>query len=151
MKVIDYINKEVLTSEERLDLLDELYWLDWDMLRTENPEEIQNIFTFLRNTDFNEEELSLILKLYNNPHGAYTEEFSYIISKLYREDKVKFIKALNLEKDEAGNLVYLFRNNKIFQDEELEIKEILSKEELYEEEIDTANLFFRMYKTVCST
>lgn len=151
MQVIVYINKEKLSDKERLELLDEIYWLAWDMLSIEYPEETKKIFSFLRNNEFSEEEISLILKLYNNPHGAYTQEFSHIISNIYNKDKIKFIKALHLVPEEVGNLVYLFRNNKVFNDEEIELMEILSKQGLAEEEIDTANTFFRMYKTVCST
>lgn len=150
-KLIELINKDSLSKDDRLEFLDEIYWADLMKLGTEFPEVINKIFTFLRNEEFNMVEISLIQKLYGNPEGAYVEEFTYIIIKLYRFDRVKFIKALNLNIDEAENLAYLFRNNKVFEDGEKELQEILATNLLNEEERESANTLFRMYKKVCNT
>lgn len=150
-KIIELINKEKLTGEERLFLLEELYWADWDSLNSQHPEEVKKILEFLRNNSFDEKELSLILKLYSNPDGAYVEEFSYIISKLYNQDKIKFIRALHQDISEGENISYLFRNNRVIEDGDIELKEILSLNQLSEDEIESANTFFRNYKNVCNT
>lgn len=91
------------------------------------------------------------LELYSNPDGAYIEELSHIITKIYNEDKVKFIKALHLNIDEGENIAYLFRTDKVFEDGDIELQEILSTNQLTEEECDSANSFFRTYKNVCNT
>ena len=149
-RIIELINKEEKSTLERLTLLDEIYWADWDKLNSDYPEEVKKIFTFLRNSDFNEEEISLIQKLYNNPDGAYIEEFSYIISKLYREDKIKF-KALHLAPEEGENLAYLFRNKKIFYDSDAELEEILKVKGLSEDEVTTTKTFLKTYENLCNT
>lgn len=149
--IIDYINKENLSHNEKLQLIEELYWADWGILSSEHPEELKKVFEFLRNSNFNEEEMSLLLKLYSNPEGAYVEEFSFIITKLYKLNKAKFIKALSLNMDEAENIAYLFRNNKLIEDGETELAEILATNELNEDEVILANRFFKTYKNVCNT
>jgi len=141
--------EESMTKEEKLTFLDELYWVDWDEL--EKVISLESVFAFLESEDLSIEEVSLVLKLYNNPGGDYVKEFSNIIANIYLRDKVEFIRALNLEKDEISNLVYLFRNDRIFENENDELKEILSKGILVEEEEDTAKRFFKTYETVCST
>lgn len=150
-RIIDLINKDTLSKDERLELLNELYWADLIKLGTEYPEDIKKIFTFLRNSEFNIEEISLIQKLYSNPEGAYVEEFTYIIIKLYRIDRVMFIKALNLNMYEAENVAYIFRNNKVFEDGEIELQGILETNLLNNEEQESANTFFKTYKKVCNT
>jgi len=131
--------------------MEDLYWADWDEIG-ENPNELKTIFHYIKNSsEFSLEELSIVLKLYNNPHGAYTIEFAKIVSEIYIKDKIKFIKALNLEKDEIQNLVYAFRMEKVFEDEDIELSEIISLNKLSQDEIDTANFFFEMYKTICSS
>lgn len=92
-----------------------------------------------------------MLKLYNNPSGAFTLEFANIIVDLYRYSKSKFIKALKIVKDESINLVYVFRNQKVFTDEDEELKEILMMEELSEEDKEVAKDFFQMYKNICAS
>lgn len=149
--IIDYINKENLSHNEKLQLIEELYWADWGILSSEHPKELKKVFEFLRNSNFNEEEMSLLLKLYSNPEGAYVEEFSFIITKLYKLNKAKFIKALSLNMDEAENIAYLFRNNKLIEDGETELAEILATNELNEDEVILANRFFKTYKNVCNT
>ena len=113
-KLISLINKASMSKDDRLELLDELYWTDFRNLESDYPQDLQKIFLFLRKDNFSLEEISLIQKLYSNPEGAYIEEFSSIIINLYKLDKVKFIKALHLNIDEAENLAYLFRNNRVF-------------------------------------
>lgn len=150
-RIVELINKDSMSSDDRLELLDELYWADFSKLKSDYPEGINKILIYLREEDFSIEEISLIQKLYANPEGAYVEEFGEIIINLYKKDKIKFIKALHLNIDEAENLSYLFRNNKVFQDVDIELQEILATKGLTEEEEETANAFFKMYKKVCNT
>lgn len=149
-KIIEFIDKDVLSIEESLKLIDELYWANWDVL-DENPNHIDKIFRYLKEKDFSNKEVSQILKLYNNPHGAYVEEFSNIIVNLYNKDKAKFIKSLSIEKEEAINLVYIFRTHEIKLDEDKELLELIQSEELSEDEGDTAEKFIKQYETVCNT
>lgn len=131
--------------------MEDLYWADWDEIG-KNSSEFKTIFNYIENSNnFGLEELSGVLKLYNNPHGAYTIEFAKIVSEIYIRDKIKFIKALNLVKEEIPNLVYAFRMEKVFENEDIELNQILSLNKLSQEEIDTANFFFKMYKTICSS
>ncbi len=131
--------------------IEELYWIDWNEI-SRKPEELNEIFAYIRDYDSrNIEELGKILKLYSNPSGEFTIEFAKIAGEIYKNDKIKFIKALNLVRDEAINLVYVFRMEKIFEDEDKEYTEILSSNQLTEEEIDTTYTFFKMYKTICAT
>ena len=150
-KIIGLISRDYLTKDESLELIDDLYWADWDILKEKYPNYIENIFDYLKKEKLSNEEISQILKLYNNPHGEYIEEFSNIILDLYRKDKTKFIKSLNMEKEEVINLVYLFRNNVIKLDEDEELFEISKSGELSQEEEDTAEAFIKSYKNVCST
>lgn len=150
-KIIDLIDKTSLTEKERLEFLDELYWADWAKLTVNYPEYIEKIFDFLRKSTFNPEEISLILKLYNNPDGAFIQEFSVIIAELYNKDRVSFIKALNIDPDEGEVLAYLFRNTKIFKDADAELDQIVHNDYLSEEEKDVARSFFRIYENLCNT
>ena len=131
--------------------LEELYWADWDELsRTEGR--IEEIFNYLNEFElFELEELAQILKLYNNPSGAHTIEFAKLTGDIYNKDKVKFIKALNLVQDEIPNLVYAFRLENVFEDEDEELNEIINLNKLSGEEIETAKFFFKMYKTICTS
>lgn len=149
-RLLELINKDDKSPEDRIEFLEELFWADWSKLN-DYSEEINRIFKFLRNTDFNEKEISLIQKLYNNPDGAYIEEFSYIILKLYRENRIKFFKALQLSPEESENLAYLFRNKRIFEDGDAEVSEILNSNGLTEEEASTTRAFFRVYENLCNT
>lgn len=149
--IIELINNKELTSSDKLVLLEEIYWMDWKKLSDDSPDSIGKIFTFLRNSEFSAEEISLILKLYNNPEGAYIEEFSYIISKTYREDRSKFFKALHLVPDEIDNLAYLFRNKRIFENGQVELEEILHAKKLTRDEEETTEAFYRMYENLCNT
>lgn len=150
-ELLEKFREERLTEKERLDFLDELYWLDWNDLESKDIVLVEEIFGFLKSKKRTVEEISLILKLYNNPGGEYVEKFSNIISSIYRRDRLKFFKALDLERDEISNLVYLFRNNKVFEDEKQEEKEIILEDKLSEDQIETAKEFYRAYETVCST
>ncbi len=145
------INKASMSKDDRLELLDELYWADFRNLEWDYPQDLQKIFLFLRKDTFSLEEISLIQKLYSNPEGAYIEEFSSIIINLYKLDKVKFIKALHLNIDEAENLAYLFRNNKVLEDEDRELEDLLAKKQLTAEEEEAAEIFLKMYKKICKT
>ena len=150
-KLISLINKTSMSKDDRLELLDELYWADFRNLASDYPQDLQKIFIFLRKDTFSLEEISLIQKLYSNPEGAYIEEFTTIIINLYKLDKVKFIKALHLNIDEAENLAYLFRNNKVFEYEDRELEDLLATKQLTAEEEEAAELFFKMYKKICKT
>lgn len=149
--IIEIIKKDKLGKDESLELIEELYWADWDLLKEEYPNYIDKIFLYLKKDDLSNKEISQILKLYNNPHGAYIEEFSDIITKLYKKDRVKFIKSLNMEKEESTNLVYLFRNNFIEIDEDPELAKTIESQELSEEEKDTAETLLKLYKHACTT
>lgn len=149
--IIELISKDSLTKEESLDLIKELYWADWDILREKYSDYIDKIFLHLKKDNLSDREISQILKLYNNPHGAYIKEFSDIIIELYKKDKLKFIRSLNIEKEESSNLVYLFRNNFIEIDKDLELAEILKSEGLTKEEKDTGEILLKLYKHACST
>lgn len=150
-RIIDLIYNTSLSGDERLELLDELYWADWARLKANYPEDIEKIFDFLRKSIFNPEEISLILKLYNNPDGAFIEEFSIIIAELYNKDRIGFIKALSIDPDEGEILAYLFRNMKIFEDTDSELNHIVHNDYLSEEEKDVARSFFRIYENLCNT
>ncbi len=131
--------------------VEDLYWADWDELSA-NRDELDRIFKYLRDFEARDiDELANILTLYNNPSGAYTVEFAKIIIDFYRHNKIKFIKALNIVKDETMNLVYIFRNFKVFNDEDKELEEILKQDDLTEEEKRTAFDFFQMYKNICGS
>ncbi len=150
-KIIESIDKDVLTLEDSLDLLDDMYWADWDFLKYKYPNHIEKIFNYLKKDNISKEESSLIIKLYNNPHGAYVDQFSDIILDLYKKDKKQFVESLNLEKDEISNLVYLFRNHNVVIDEDVELLEIINSDALSEDEKDTGNYFVKMYENVCNT
>lgn len=150
-KIIKLLNISNPSLDERLDLLDELYWADWSVLDEEYPEEVDKIFQYLTSYELGIEEISKLLPLYNNIEGAHTDKFSRIIADYYLKDRLKFFKALNLNKDEAINLVYIFRMLGIFEEEEIEFEEVKSSGELSEEELGTARTFYTMYKTICHT
>ncbi len=149
--ILNYMNKSSLSQEESLDLIDNLYWVDWDLLDSKYPEVIEKIFKFLNKDDLSDEEISYILKLYNNPHGAYIDEFGGVILNIYRKDKIRFVKSLNLEKDEAINLVYIFRMNDVKIDEDREFLDAVLSEKLSEEEKETASSLLKMYENICNT
>ncbi|HAE91979.1 MAG TPA: hypothetical protein DCG60_04940 [Tissierella sp.] len=134
----------------RIDI-EELYWSDLNKLLNKS-EELDEVLEYIK--DYNSrsiQELAQILRLYSNPSGLFTKEFAEIIREIYRYNRIKFIKALNLIKGESINLVYAFRSKEVFEDVDKEIFEILNLNELSEEEIDTVNIFFKMYKTICAT
>lgn len=129
--------------------LEELYWTDLEEI-SKDKEKLTWIFNYIK--DYNSrdlKELSNILKLYNNPSGLFTKEFANIVFEIYNKDRIRFIKALNLVKEEAINLVYVFRMRNFFIDEDKEFMAMLNSKELSQEEIDTANTFLKMYRTIC--
>lgn len=150
-KIADLIARTSLSQEERLELLEQLYWADWAMLKKNNPDDVEKIFKFLKESTFNPREISLIIRLYNNSDGAFIEEFSLIIAGLYMEDRTSFIQALCMNPDEGEILAYLFRNMKIFEDLDSELKLILHNDNLSEGEKDVARSFFRIYENLCNT
>ena len=59
--------------------IEELYWEDWDQLAKDN-EVLEKIFSYLKDFEARDiDELANMLKLYNNPSGAFTLEFANII------------------------------------------------------------------------
>lgn len=150
-QIIHLIEKTNLKEEESLLLIDNLYWADWSLLTTEYPDHISKIFNYLKNNHHSKEVRSQILKLYNNPEGAYVEKFEQIILDLYKKDKTKFIKSLNLVKDEGINLVYIFRNHKVALDEDQELLNIINSEALSSNERDTGEMLLKMYENICNT
>lgn len=132
---------------KKLDI-EELYWDDWEY----SKEQLDEIFDYLR--DYNSrtiEELGQTLMLYSNPSGRLTEEFAILIEDIYKNDKIKFIRALNTVKEEAINLVYVFRMRRVFKNEDEDYDEIIKTGKLSLEEIETTDMFFKMYKTICAT
>lgn len=146
-----YINKEDLGLEDKVELLDDLYWADWQAIKDNSNIDIDKLFNHLRSEDLTIEEISKVLRLYNNLDGAYTFEFAEIIANLYKKDEVKFFQGLNLNPDEAINLVYVFRMVDVFDDGKIEFQRIKEMKKLTEEEIETATTFFNMYETICNT
>lgn len=131
--------------------IEELYWSDFGELE-KDEEKLKEVFDYLEEYGNRTiEELSQIITLYSNPSGAFTLDFAKIIGNYYKNDKLRFIKALNLVKDEIGNLVYVFRNLKIFEDEDEEEKQILESKELSPEEVETGEDFFKMYRKICTS
>ena len=131
--------------------LEELFWADWDEIK-EDEKKSKEIFSYIENYESLElDEVASILKLYNNPNGVYTLEFAEIIGRIYKTDKIRFIKALSLVEDEIPNLVYAFRLENVFDNEDVELNKILEKDKLSGEEIETANFFFKMYKRICAS
>lgn len=150
-KIIELINIENPSLKDRLILLEELYWANWAELDDNYPDKVEKVFKYLKTSELTVEEISKVLPLYNNIEGAHIDEFSEIIADLYRENRINFIKALNLSIDEAPHLVYIFRTMKIFDDGDKEFDEVKSSEALSEEELEAANTFYSMYKNICNT
>lgn len=145
------ISKSNLDQDEGFELIDNLYWADWDALNNKNREVVGKIFNYLKRDDLSNKEISKILKLYNNPDGSFIDEFSQIIINIYKRDKKRFLKSLNLEKEESTNLVYVFRTNNIKLDEDIELLRLIDSDELSEEEKDTAKQFIKMYEYICNS
>ena len=149
--IVNLVSKENLSHDEGLDLIDDLYWADWKLLENNYQDIVEQIFDYLRRDNLSNQETSKILKLYNNPDGSHIEQFAEIIVDIYKGDKKRFLKALNMEKEEATNLVYIFRANDIKVDEDMELLDLIHSEELTGEEKDTAKDFLKMYENICNT
>lgn len=149
--IIKYINKEELDLKYKVQLLDDLYWTDWDQLKNDPDIQIDKLFDYLQSENLSIEEISKVVNLYNNLDGAYTFEFAEIIANLYKKDTIKFFQGLNLNPDETINLVYVFRMVDVFDDGDIELQKIKEMNKLTAEEISTANTFFNMYDTICNT
>lgn len=151
LRIVSLINMDNPSLEDRLELLEELYWANWSELDDQYPGEVNKVFEYLKTSELTIEEKSKVLQLYNNIEGAHTLEFAEIIADLYKEDRIDFIKALNLSIDEAPHLVYIFRVRGIFEDEDEEFNEVKSFGRLNEVELEAANTFYSMYKNICNT
>ncbi len=149
--IISLINKSSISIDESLDLLDSLYWADWDTLDNLDNGIVERILSYLKNDCLSYQEISKILKLYNNPEGAHISRFSNLILNIYKTNKKVFLKALNLEKEEAGNIVYIFRMNAIELDKDRELLDLIDSDDLNQEETDTAKVFLKMYENICNT
>lgn len=149
-RIVDLMDQDSLTKEESLELIEELYWADWTILR-KKPDYIEKIFNYLKKDNFSKEEISKIFKLYNNLDGAYIEDFSRIILDIYRRDKSKFIRSLNIEREETQNLVYLFRNHLIDLDKDKELDKLIGSDKLTKEEKETGRALIKAYEHACST
>lgn len=150
-KIIKLINLESPSLEDRLILLEELYWANWRELDGQYSNEVKKVFEYLKTSDLTIEEMSKVLPLYNNIEGAHTQEFAQIIADLYRKNRINFIKALSLSIDEAPHLVYIFRAMEIFNDGDEEFNEVKSSNKLSEKEVEAARTFYSMYKNICNT
>ncbi|CCQ97950.1 hypothetical protein CULT_750001 [[Clostridium] ultunense Esp] len=148
-----YMNKSNLRNIEEKELFYHLSILDWNKMSEEYGEEFnRKILKKVQYTKTKDlENMSNIILLFNNPYGKFTKEFGEVITKLYIKDKIQFMKALNLVKDETINIVYVFRLEKTFTNDytEDDLKEILYSNELSEEEKETAKMFFTMYRNIC--
>lgn len=147
-RTAELINKDKLERLERLELLENLYYVKWDEL---SPETVDKIFIFLRNDEFNEEEISLILSLYHNENNAYIEEFNRIITKIYKDYTIKFFKGLHLNPGEISGLAKLFKNNRVFDFPFLELGRIIESGLLTKDELATARKFYGVYDAFCKT
>src|SRR5690606_2397464 len=143
-----YINGTNLTAIEKKEFFHHLSILDWNKISEDYGEDFSfKILKKVQDTETNNlENMSNIILLYNNPYGKFTKEFGEIITKLYLKDKIQFMKALNLVKDETINIVYVFRLEKTFPNDytEDDLKEILNSNKLTDEEKETARMFFTM-------
>lgn len=151
--VYEYINGTNLTAIEEKEFFHHLSILDWNKISEDYGEDFSfKVLRKIQDTETNNlENMSNIILLYNNPYGKFTKEFGEIITKLYLKDKIQFMKALNLVKDETINIVYVFRLEKTFPNDytEDDLKEILNSNKLTDEEKETARMFFTMYRNIC--
>ncbi|NLJ98540.1 MAG: hypothetical protein GX320_04635 [Tissierellia bacterium] len=155
-KIYFYVNKTKLNQNEKKDFFHQLTLLDWNQTIEDYGEGFNDrVIQMILNENIDDlENISDIIELYNNPYGIYTLEFADVIARVYRENKIRFIKGLNLVKDEAINIVYAFRLKRVFVDDlenKMDEEEILKSNILSEEEKETAKRFFKMYETICST
>ena len=155
-RIYTYINKNNLNYDEKKDFFYQLTLLDWNKTSEDYGEDFNDkiIQRVIKENIEDLESISNIILLYNNPYGVYTLEFAQVIAKIYERDKIKFIKGLNLVKDEAINIVYVFRLRKVFIDEKKkkrDLEEMQKSEALSKEEKEIAHTFFKMYETICFT
>lgn len=159
--IYKYMNQASLSSGEERDFYEKLSIIDWNELDENYGKDFsQKILRRVGETDTEDlENLSNIILLYNNPYGKFTKEFGEIISQLYLKDRIGFIKALNLVKDETINIVYVFRLEKTFPNDytdgdredytDGDREELEKSQELTEAEKETADMFFTMYRNIC--
>ena len=145
------LSKKDLSLDEKVQLLDDLYWADWEELDRDYSEQIDALLKHLQTLTLDLREIAKLFNLYNNLEAAHVADFAEIIRNIYIKEKVRFFKALNLNKEEAINLVYVFKLEKVFEDGDKEFNKIVSLNKLNEEELETANTFFNMYRTICNT
>lgn len=150
-RVKKLLSKDKLSKYEKIQLLDDLYWADWSELDRDYSKRIDGIFDYLKSDKLSNEEIAKLLSLYNNLQGVHVTEFANIIKDIYQEDRIRFLKSLNLNKDEAINLVYIFKAYEVFEDGDEEFEEIENLNALDAEELDTARSFYSMFRAICDT
>ncbi len=133
--------------DERLDLMEELYWAEYDKELPEN--EIDDLWTTLINST-SKEEFIAVQKLYSNPEGAMLDFYERVILSLYEKDPFIFIDAFTESPDDGNNVLYIFRNRGFFEDFESE-RDALLKSNENNETRDKIELFFKLYDSVCHT
>lgn len=143
--------KENLSKDEKVQLLDDLYWADWAELNKDYKEQIDEVFSYIRRDDLSKEEIAKVLSLYNNLEGIYVTEFADIIKDYYINDKIKFLRSLHLNPEEAINLVYIFKVYDIFEDGMEEFEAIKNLGILDQDELETAHSFFSKFRAICDT
>lgn len=148
--IIEGINKVELTIDEGVDLIEDLYWADWDLLDAQEGL-VDKIFHYLKRDNLSDQETAKILKLYNNPHGAHIDKFADLILIIYSRDKMRFLKSLYLESEEAINLVYIFRMRDVKIDEDKEFLDAISSDKLSQEEREAGSDLLKMYENICNT
>lgn len=150
-RILELINRKDLSKDESVELIDEIYWADWSQLESRDKDIVEKIFAYVARGDLSNEETSKLLKLYNNLDGAHTIRFADLILHIYKTNKKKFLKSLNLEKEEAINIVYIFRMNDIDLSKDQELLDLIRSDELTEEEREIGESFFKMYENICNT
>lgn len=145
------LSKDKLSKNEMIQLLDDLYWADWSEFNEIYSNKIEELFKYLESGNLSKEEIAKVLSLYNNLEGIYTIEFANIIKEIYVKDRIKFLKSLNLNKEEAINLVYIFKVYEVFEDGDDEFNEIKKLGKLNSEELGAANTFYSMFRAICDT
>lgn len=143
--------QEDLSKDEKVQLLDDLYWADWAELNKDYKEQIDQVFSYIGRDDLSKEEIAKVLSLYNNLEGIYVTEFANVIKDYYIKDRVKFLKSLHLNPEEAINLVYIFKVYDIFEDGMEEFESVKDLGKLNQDELETAQSFFSKFRAICDT
>lgn len=131
----------------RLDLLEELYWAEYE--EDVSVAELDGLSEILLLSETLEEYFA-IQRLYSNPEGAMLDFYQDQILKLYSKDPLKFIKASTEYPEDGLNVLYIFRNKGYFSDYLIEKNKLISLSDS-DDTTDRIELFFRMYDNLCHT